>query len=211
VGELWMLALTVLTALNTFNGGFLVASRFIYAAARENNLPRQFAWLNLQAVPWVAVTSLAVVSAVVAAVVFATGQWLLLVAVGAAIEALDQLREMLGLIGKVCLQNHDCVATRIARAPRGLAAQGVDRGGVARSLAAENGERHDLVIRLERLGGRVGASVVIHEHFVLARLLLEHLAKAPEQQPDGRSFVVCGNAEVEHVILNTRDIGAEGR
>jgi len=30
-----MLALTVLTALNTFNGGFLVASRFIYAAARE--------------------------------------------------------------------------------------------------------------------------------------------------------------------------------
>ncbi len=43
VGELWMLAMTVLTALNTFNGGFLVASRFIYAAAREGNLPRQFA------------------------------------------------------------------------------------------------------------------------------------------------------------------------
>jgi amino acid transporter len=87
VGELWMLAITVLTALNTFNGGFLVASRFIYAAAREGNLPRPFARLNLQAVPWLAVTSLAVVSAVVAAVVFATGQWLLLVAVGATIEA----------------------------------------------------------------------------------------------------------------------------
>lgn len=97
VGELWMLALTLLTALNTFNGGFLVASRFIYAAARENNLPRQFAWLNLQAVPWVAVTSLAVVSAVVAAVVFATGQWLLLVAVGAAIEA------GIYAIGSLCL------------------------------------------------------------------------------------------------------------
>ena len=39
VGELWMLALTVLTALNTFNGGFLVASRFIYAAARETRCP----------------------------------------------------------------------------------------------------------------------------------------------------------------------------
>jgi len=87
VGELWMLALTVLTALNTFNGGFLVASRFIYAAAREGSLPRPFARLNLRAVPWLAVTSLAVVSAVVAAVVFATGQWLLLVAVGATIEA----------------------------------------------------------------------------------------------------------------------------
>ena len=55
VGELWMLALTLLTALNTFNGGFLVASRFIYAAAREGNLPRQFALLNLNAVPWLAV------------------------------------------------------------------------------------------------------------------------------------------------------------
>ena len=86
VGELWMLALTVLTALNTFNGGFLVASRFIYAAARENNLPRQFAQLNMNAVPWLAVTTLSVVSAVVAALVFATGQWLLLVSVGAAIE-----------------------------------------------------------------------------------------------------------------------------
>jgi amino acid transporter len=87
VGEIWMLGLTVLTALNTFNGGFLVTSRFIYAAAREGNLPRQFAWLNLRAVPWLAVTTLAVVSAVVAAVVFATGQWLLLVAVGAALES----------------------------------------------------------------------------------------------------------------------------
>jgi len=87
VGELWMLALTLLTALNTFNGGFLVASRFIYAAAREGNLPRQFALLNLNAVPWLAVVTLACTSAVIAAVVFATGGWLTLVAVGAAIEA----------------------------------------------------------------------------------------------------------------------------
>ena len=97
IGELWMLALTVLTALNTFNGGFLVASRFIYAAARENTLPRQFAKLNLNAVPWLAVCVLAGVSAVVAALVFATGQWLLLVAVGAAIES------AIYAIGSVCL------------------------------------------------------------------------------------------------------------
>jgi amino acid transporter len=87
VGELWMLALTVLTAINTFNGGFLVASRFIYAAAREGSLPSQFAKLNLKAVPWLAVTTLAGVSAAVAALVFATSEWLLLVAVGAAIES----------------------------------------------------------------------------------------------------------------------------
>jgi len=97
VGELWMLALTVLTALNTFNGGFLVASRFIYAAAREGTLPRQFARLNLKAVPWLAVTALAGLSAVVAALVFATGQWLLLVAVGAAIES------AIYAIGSMCL------------------------------------------------------------------------------------------------------------
>jgi len=97
IGELWMLALTVLTALNTFNGGFMVASRFIYAAARENTLPRQFAKLNLNAVPWLAVSVLAGVSAVVAALVFATGQWLLLVAVGAAIES------AIYAIGAVCL------------------------------------------------------------------------------------------------------------
>ncbi|MCX6460670.1 MAG: APC family permease [Actinobacteria bacterium] len=87
VGEIWMLGVTVLTAINTFNGGFLVASRFVYAAAREDNLPRPFARLNIRAVPWLAVVVLAVTSAVVGAVIFATGQWLLLVAVGAALEA----------------------------------------------------------------------------------------------------------------------------
>jgi amino acid transporter len=87
IGEIWMLAITILTALNTFNGGFLVSSRFIYAAAREGNLPRGFARLNLQAVPWMAVVTLAGVSAVLAAVIFATKQWLLLVAVGATLEA----------------------------------------------------------------------------------------------------------------------------
>jgi amino acid transporter len=38
-------------------------------------------------VPWMAVTTLAVTSAVLAAVIFATGQWLLLVSVGATLEA----------------------------------------------------------------------------------------------------------------------------
>ena len=87
VGQLWMLAVTVLTALNTFNGGFLVASRFMYAAAREGSLPPRFARLNIRAVPWLAVVVLAGASLAVAAAVFATHQWLLLVAVGATLEA----------------------------------------------------------------------------------------------------------------------------
>ncbi|MDA8185670.1 MAG: APC family permease [Acidimicrobiales bacterium] len=88
LGELWMLATTVLTAVNTFNGGFLTASRFIYAAAREDTLPRSFARLNLRAVPWLAVVVLGTTSMAVAAAVFATHQWLLLVAVGSTLEAL---------------------------------------------------------------------------------------------------------------------------
>lgn len=87
VGIIWMLGATVLAAINTFNGGFLVASRFIYAAAREGLLPRVFSRLNIRAVPWAAVLALGIGSGVIAAVVFATKQWLLLVAVGSVLEA----------------------------------------------------------------------------------------------------------------------------
>jgi len=86
-GMIWMLGATMVAAMNTFNGGFLVASRFIYAAAREGILPRVFARLNMKAVPWVAVLVLGVSSGVIAAAVFATRQWLLLVAVGSVLEA----------------------------------------------------------------------------------------------------------------------------
>ena len=38
---LWVMAgVTAVTALNTFNGGFITASRFIYGTAREGSLPR---------------------------------------------------------------------------------------------------------------------------------------------------------------------------
>ena len=160
VGEIWMLALTVLTALNTFNGGFLVASRFIYAAAREGNLPRQFARLNLNAVPWLAVTTLAGVSAVVAAVVFATGQWLLLVAVGAAIEA--------GIYALGLALPPDPAQPRDPRAAlpadRRPSAGGLRRRPVQRPLSRDGLLRPDAMPTL--LGGPDrgdrGAGVVVH-------------------------------------------------
>lgn len=82
-----MLGVTVITAINTFNGGFLTASRFMYAAAREGNLPRAFSRLNDNAVPWVPVVCLAAGSTVVALMVAATSSWEVLVATGAALEA----------------------------------------------------------------------------------------------------------------------------
>jgi amino acid transporter len=86
---LWVMAgVTAVTALNTFNGGFITASRFIYGTAREGSLPRQLAQLNDRAVPWVAIVALGVVSTVVALVVALTHAWQVLVAVGASLEAM---------------------------------------------------------------------------------------------------------------------------
>ncbi|HUR14812.1 MAG TPA: APC family permease [Mycobacteriales bacterium] len=83
-----MFGVTVLTALNTFNGGFITASRFIYATAREGALPRAAAKLNDNFVPWVPVVGLAVASLVVSVVVALTGAWLVLLSVGAALESM---------------------------------------------------------------------------------------------------------------------------
>jgi APA family basic amino acid/polyamine antiporter len=86
---LWVMAgVTAVTALNTFNGGFITASRFIYGTAREGSLPRQLALLNDRAVPWVPVVGRGAVSAVVALIVAVTQAWEVLVAVGAALEGM---------------------------------------------------------------------------------------------------------------------------
>ncbi len=86
---LWVMAgVTAVTALNTFNGGFITASRFVYGTAREGALPRQLAKLNDRAVPWVPVVLLGVVSLVVALIVALSHGWQVLVAVGAALEAM---------------------------------------------------------------------------------------------------------------------------
>ncbi len=86
---LWLMAgVTAATAVNTFNGGFITASRFIYATAREGSLPSALARLNDRAVPWVPVVALGAVSLAVSLIVAATGSWSVLVAVGAALEAM---------------------------------------------------------------------------------------------------------------------------
>jgi amino acid transporter len=87
-GLVAMLACTGLTAINTFNGGFLTASRFIYATAREGKLPAALARLNDNAVPHVSVIALGIASLAVATLVYASQSWLILVAVGAALEGM---------------------------------------------------------------------------------------------------------------------------
>lgn len=86
-GLVVMCVVTAVTALNTFNGGFITASRFVYATAREGALPPVFARLNSAAVPWVPVVVLAGTSLVTAVVVSITGSWQAILATGAALES----------------------------------------------------------------------------------------------------------------------------
>lgn len=83
-----MAFITALTALDTFNGGFITASRFIYSTAREGALPRAAAKLNDNAVPWVPVIGLAVASLVVSVAVSLTDSWQVILSVGAALECM---------------------------------------------------------------------------------------------------------------------------
>ncbi len=86
VGLLLMLAVTALTAVNTFNGGFVTLSRFMYAVAREGKLPRALTTLNDRAVPVVPVILLGVSSLVLSIVVAVTGAWVMIVSMCAALE-----------------------------------------------------------------------------------------------------------------------------
>jgi APA family basic amino acid/polyamine antiporter len=86
-GYVLMMAVTLVTAINTFNGGFITASRFVYAAAREGSLPPVFARLNDRLVPWVPVLVLAGASFVAALLVSLTGEFEVLLSAGAALES----------------------------------------------------------------------------------------------------------------------------
>jgi amino acid transporter len=89
VGIWLMLIATLFTAVMTFNGGFATASRFLYAAAREDVLPPVFARVSIAfAVPYVAVIFLAVSSAAIAVLIFFTNLFTILILLGAVLEAL---------------------------------------------------------------------------------------------------------------------------
>lgn len=86
-GFWWMVGVSLTTAMTTFNGGLVAASRFIYAAARERLLPTGLARLNERFVPKNALLVLLVGSLVLALVVYMTGVYALLINTGAAVES----------------------------------------------------------------------------------------------------------------------------
>ncbi len=87
-GFWWMLFVTATTAMTTFNGGLFTASRFIYSLAREKALPKQFSHLNSRWVPSYALSAIAVLSLILALVIFETRQYAVLINAGAGVEGL---------------------------------------------------------------------------------------------------------------------------
>ncbi len=87
-GFWWMLVVSAITAMTTFNGGFVTASRFIYAAGRERSLPPVFSRLNRHLVPDFALLVLFSLTLVLAVVVYLTGAYFVLLYAGAALEGL---------------------------------------------------------------------------------------------------------------------------
>jgi len=119
--------------------------------------------------------------------------------IGAALEALDELGQVLGLIGEIGLEGDHRVAARIACSRRHRAGQRIQRGVVPFVLApVENGQREDVGVRLQRLLRRVGAAVIVDQNLILAGVFLKHLSNTPQEHANGLRFVVCGDTDVQH-------------
>jgi len=179
---LWLMAgVTAATAVNTFNGGFITASRFIYATAREGSLPPALARLNDRAVPWVPVVALGAASLVVSLVVAATGSWSVLVAVGAALEA------MIYAVAAYCVLSLRSRLPEVdrpfrLRAPRLLAGFGLVVFGVLAAVASVSVSNHFDLVPLIVIGAGAGLSAL----YVLAVLPRVRAAEEARRAARGR-------------------------
>ncbi len=135
-----MLGVTVVTAGTTFNGGFVAASRLLYALGRSGFLPAPVGRLNARFVPARALWVLYGVSVALTLLVFATGRYLILINAGAALECAMYVVAALALLG---LRRRMPEAPRTWTAPGGrwvpIAAIAVFGGlGIGALLAADN-------------------------------------------------------------------------
>ena len=79
--------MSILASVTSFNAGLLNTSRFTYAMARDNVLPRSFSKLHLTyATPWMAILGLVLFSIAISLVIFFTGQYLYIIMMAAALE-----------------------------------------------------------------------------------------------------------------------------
>jgi len=117
VGLIAMAAISALASVTSFNAGLMTASRFLYAMGRDGVVPRILSRLHPDwATPWVAVVSLYLVCAGMAALVLRTGSFKLFIFLGAAVECLIFVAMSASLLR---LRQTMPNATRIYRAPGG--------------------------------------------------------------------------------------------
>jgi len=87
VGAGLFVVMSVLASVTSFNSGLLNTSRFSYAMARDNVLPRVFSNLHPDhASPWVAIVFLSALSVAVSLLTLLTGQYFFLIMMAAALE-----------------------------------------------------------------------------------------------------------------------------
>jgi amino acid transporter len=87
VGALFFVLMSILASVTSFNSGLLNTSRFSYAMARDNVLPRVFSNLHpAHASPWVSILFLALLAAAVSLLTLLTGQYFFLIVMAAALE-----------------------------------------------------------------------------------------------------------------------------
>ncbi len=87
-GLVWIVVLSIAASITTFNAGLISVSRFVYATAREHALPAVFSKVSMRyCTPWAAILAVFTVGLGVSIAVLATGKYLVLVNLAAAMEA----------------------------------------------------------------------------------------------------------------------------
>lgn len=88
-GVFWVVIISLASSITTFNAGLISVSRFFYATARENALPKMFSKISMRFyTPWVAIVGVFVVGLTVSLLVLVTGRYLVLVNMAAAMESI---------------------------------------------------------------------------------------------------------------------------
>jgi len=88
-GVFLFVIMSILASLTSFNAGLLNTSRFIYAMARDNVLPRVFSKLHPDyATPWVAILSLMIFADVLSLLILVSGKYLFIIVMAAALECI---------------------------------------------------------------------------------------------------------------------------
>jgi len=86
-GVILLMFMSVLASVTSFNAGLLNTSRFTYAMARDNVLPKVFSRLHPDyATPWVAILGLMIFALCVSLIIFITGKYLFIILMAAALE-----------------------------------------------------------------------------------------------------------------------------